>query len=140
LVLVLSTNLDPRTLADEAFLRRIGYKVPFAPSTREEYSAIFRQGVIRTARMGPEFGSLAHRQLHAKNGVPLLPCHPRDLGLALTTATGVDAVDETCGGLGQLLVAPGAVRQLKGPHDEASGRADAAVLARAAVVAVSANR
>lgn len=43
LVLIFSTNLDPLKLADEAFLRRIGYKIAFEPSTRTQYHAIFQQ-------------------------------------------------------------------------------------------------
>ncbi len=43
-VLVLfSTNLPPDRLADEAFLRRIRYKVELPNPTRDEYRQIFRQ-------------------------------------------------------------------------------------------------
>jgi predicted ATPase with chaperone activity len=98
LVLVFSTNLDPRALADDAFLRRIGYKVGFAPSSREEYSEILRQECERNAVVwDPDLVAFLTDELHAKNGVPLLPCHPRDiLGLALDHARymGSDSIDE----------------------------------------------
>jgi hypothetical protein len=41
-LIVFSTNLDPRELVDEAFLRRIRHKIKVGPPTREVYSEIFR--------------------------------------------------------------------------------------------------
>lgn len=114
LVLVLSTNLDPRSLADEAFLRRIGYKVPFAPATREEYAAIFRQECDRNGILwDPNLLAFLIDELHTPRGVPLLPCHPRDLlGLALdyTHYTGGAAIDANAlrWAWGNYFVAPGA--------------------------------
>jgi predicted ATPase with chaperone activity len=98
-VLVLSTNLDPHSLADDAFLRRIGYKVPFEHSTREEYEAIFRQECDKNA-VDPDarLAAFLIDELHTRHQVALLPCHPRDLlGLALdyTRYTGAERVDET---------------------------------------------
>jgi predicted ATPase with chaperone activity len=99
LVLVLSTNLEPRSLADEAFLRRIGYKVPFEPATREEYMAIFRQECDRNGvEWDAALATFLMDDLHVRHRVPLLPCHPRDLlGLALDYVryTGTRTVDET---------------------------------------------
>jgi hypothetical protein len=99
LVLVLSTNLEPRSLADDAFLRRIGYKVPFEPATREEYMAIFRQECEKNGLdWDPRLPNFLMDELHARHQVPLLPCHPRDLlGLALDHAryTGLNTIDET---------------------------------------------
>ncbi|MEK1844133.1 MAG: AAA family ATPase, partial [Pseudomonas sp.] len=43
LILVFSTNLNPLELADEAFLRRIGYKLQFGYLKPEEYEKIWRQ-------------------------------------------------------------------------------------------------
>ncbi len=40
-LIVFSTNLDPRELVDEAFLRRIRHKIKIGPPTRELYSEIF---------------------------------------------------------------------------------------------------
>ena len=39
---IFSTNLEPRSLADEAFLRRIHYKIEIPGPGREEYERIFR--------------------------------------------------------------------------------------------------
>ncbi len=41
-MILFSTNLDPRELVDEAFLRRIRHKIHIGPPDREMYTAIFR--------------------------------------------------------------------------------------------------
>lgn len=98
LVLIFSTNLDPLKLADEAFLRRIGYKIAFEPSTPEQYRAIFRQECDKNdVRCEPELVDFLIDELHTHHQTPLLPCHPRDLlGLALdhNRYLGREALDE----------------------------------------------
>ena len=80
LILVFSTNLRPAELADEAFLRRIGYKVRFEALTTEQYHEIWRQvceqhGVAYERSTCQDVIDLLHRPAR----IPLLPCHPRDL-------------------------------------------------------------
>ena len=87
-VIVFSTNMNPTDLADEAFLRRIGYKIEFPYLTREQYAEIWQQ---QCAERGVPFEekSLSYVVdcLHRVNGVPMLPCHPRDLiGLCVDKA------------------------------------------------------
>ncbi len=41
-ILVFSTNLNPDDLVDDAFLRRIGYKIRFDALTAEQYHSIWR--------------------------------------------------------------------------------------------------
>ncbi|NEV63021.1 AAA family ATPase [Thiorhodococcus minor] len=98
-VLVFSTNLDPLSLADDAFLRRLGYKIAFVPSTRKEYEAIFRQECEKSSvPWNADLVSFLIAELYGPRGVPLLPCHPRDLlGLALDFSRyqGSQAIDET---------------------------------------------
>jgi hypothetical protein len=79
-VLVFSTNLNPLDLADEAFLRRIGYKIRFDPVSREQYAAIWAQNCEQRG-LDPSKAVLDYvvDELHRSRGVPLLPCHPRDL-------------------------------------------------------------
>jgi SpoVK/Ycf46/Vps4 family AAA+-type ATPase len=40
-LIIFSTNLDPRDLVDDAFLRRIRHKVQILPPTRDTYEKIF---------------------------------------------------------------------------------------------------
>jgi hypothetical protein len=42
-LVVFSTNLDEKDLADQAFLRRMGYRARVEPPTADAYSAIFRR-------------------------------------------------------------------------------------------------
>jgi len=99
LVLVLSTNLRPEDIADEAFLRRLGYKIEFTPIKVQEYRRIW-QGVCaeRSVPFDPHLVDFAINELHRRQGIPLLPCHPRDLvGMALDRIAylGETKLDET---------------------------------------------
>jgi hypothetical protein len=79
-VLAFSTNMDPRSLADEAFLRRIGYKIAFDTLRPDEYAAIWNQA-CSSLGVDCDAQTLAYviGQLHLPAGIPLLACHPRDL-------------------------------------------------------------
>jgi hypothetical protein len=84
-VLVFSTNLRPEDLVDDAFLRRIGYKIEFQPLTAAQYHAIW-QRVCEDSDVAYEFAICQFMidALHGPAGTPLLPCHPRDLiGMAI---------------------------------------------------------
>jgi predicted ATPase with chaperone activity len=77
---IFSTNLEPRELVDDAFLRRIHYKIEVADPTREEYESIFRSCCDER---GIEFEERALDYLFAEfygdgDGVPRR-CHPRDV-------------------------------------------------------------
>jgi hypothetical protein len=87
-VLIFSTNIHPLELAEEAFLRRIGYKIEFGALTVEQYEEIWRNAC---AAYEVEYEShvldFVINDLHARNQVSLLPCHPRDLlGMAVDHA------------------------------------------------------
>jgi hypothetical protein len=79
-VLVFSTNLHPLDLADEAFLRRIGYKIEFPHLRPDEYAAVWEQ-YCAANDIVCEAGILDYvlNELYGKDPRPLLPCHPRDL-------------------------------------------------------------
>lgn len=79
-MLIFSTNMDPHKLADEAFLRRLGHKIHFSPLSTEEYTAIWRQLCSeKEVPYNEDMMTYLIEELHAKNNVPLLACHPRDL-------------------------------------------------------------
>lgn len=76
---VFSSNLKPSELADEAFLRRLGYKIFVGPCGLDDYRAIL-QGVCRDLDMPYEEAGFNHlRQRYGAAARPLLACHPRDL-------------------------------------------------------------
>jgi hypothetical protein len=87
-ILVFSTNIHPTELADEAFLRRIGYKIRFGSLTPAQYEHIWRD-TCENYRIEYDANLLNHaiNELHTKARVSLLPCHPRDLlGMAVDHA------------------------------------------------------
>ena len=83
-LLVFSTNLEPRDLVDEAFLRRIPYKIEVRDPSEEEFRQLFKQ---MGANLGFEYRSEPIDYLisvHFKKvGRPMRFCHPRDLLLQI---------------------------------------------------------
>jgi SpoVK/Ycf46/Vps4 family AAA+-type ATPase len=76
---VFSTNLEPKSLVDEAFLRRIRHKILIGPPTREAFSEIFEQCCERE---GVPFDTWAVEFLYTRHyDRQRLPkaCDPRDL-------------------------------------------------------------
>jgi len=79
-LVVFSTNLEPRNLVDEAFLRRIRYKINIDHPELSEYREIFQRvcdanGIAFDSEV---FDYLIERFYHQKN-VKLNSCHCRDL-------------------------------------------------------------
>lgn len=78
--LVFSTNLNPADLGDEAFLRRIQYKMLLRGPAEEEFMRIFEN--YCTARKIPCPSGLVNRLLdkyYRRSGKPMRRCHPRDV-------------------------------------------------------------
>ena len=106
-VLVLfSTNLSPERLADEAFLRRIRYKIEIPNPTRDEYITIFRHA-CDNGGVPFDQAALDHLFQHWYDGHPreLRGCHPRDIIEAVIDASMFDGrppalspelIDEVC--------------------------------------------
>jgi len=84
-ILIFSTNMNPLDLADEAFLRRIGYKIEFPTLKPDEYARIWQDFCAENSIVtDTDLVTYAIDVLHAQHGKPLLPCHPRDLlGMSL---------------------------------------------------------
>ena len=62
LVLVFSTNLRPEDIADQAFLRRLGYKIEMLPIQPDEYQQIWQRVCAGTFhRLRRRAGRLRHR-------------------------------------------------------------------------------
>jgi len=87
-VLIFSTNLDPLDLADEAFLRRLGYKIRFDYLAADKFTAIWRQVCeLRGVDFDEQLVNHVIERHYRTEQKPMLPCHPRDLiGLALDLA------------------------------------------------------
>ena len=78
--IVFSTNLEPKDLVDEAFLRRIPYKIEIENPTSASFAACSSR---RAKKIGLEFREAAFDKLIAKHytqtGREMRFCHPRDL-------------------------------------------------------------
>jgi predicted ATPase with chaperone activity len=79
-LIIFSTNLEPRDLVDDAFLRRIPYKIEIVDPTEEEFVELFK---LFCPRLGFQYQEQPIRYVMDKHyraiGRPLRCCHPRDL-------------------------------------------------------------
>jgi predicted ATPase with chaperone activity len=79
-LLIFATNLDPTQLVEEAFLRRIHYKIPVLDPTREHYEEIFRrQCEVQEVSYTLDAVPYVFAEFYDKLGIPPRGCHPRDL-------------------------------------------------------------
>jgi hypothetical protein len=79
-LIVFATNLDPESLADEAFLRRIPYKIAVGDPTVDEFMRIFELNCQRrNMRFHQVMVAYLQRRHYGPSGRPLRACHPRDL-------------------------------------------------------------
>ena len=79
-LIIFSTNLEPNDLADEAFLRRIPYKIEIGDPSVEEFRKLF-EIFCRTIGCSYQLEAVDYLvQTHYKpHGRPLRRCQPRDL-------------------------------------------------------------
>jgi len=79
-LLIFSTNLEPKELVDDAFLRRIPYKINVPDPTEEEYRTLCK---MMCEIAGFEYQEALITQLiedhYRKTGRPFRCCQPRDL-------------------------------------------------------------
>ncbi|MCA9260993.1 MAG: AAA family ATPase, partial [Planctomycetales bacterium] len=79
-LIVFSTNLEPKDLVDDAFLRRIPYKIEVADPTEDEFRNLFK---IMAPKVGLEFNQEALDHLIQNHYLavkrPFRCCQPRDL-------------------------------------------------------------
>lgn len=79
-LLIFATNLEPHHLVDEAFLRRIQYKVRVEGPSRAAYEQIFRDVcAARGLAYEPAVVDMLYRQWYEGRGIEPRSCHPRDI-------------------------------------------------------------
>jgi hypothetical protein len=79
-LIVFATNLSPASLADEAFLRRIPYKIAVEDPTLDEFSRIFELNCRRrNLRFHQVMVAYLQRRHYGPVHRPFRACHPRDL-------------------------------------------------------------
>jgi predicted ATPase with chaperone activity len=83
-LVIFSTNLEPRDLVDEAFLRRIPFKIEIGDPNEEEFHLLFQ---LYARTFGCEYRPEVIDDLLARHYRPLnrrlRRCHPRDLLLQI---------------------------------------------------------
>jgi hypothetical protein len=83
-LIVFSTNLEPKDLVDDAFLRRIPYKIDVADPTEAEFKELFK---LVAGRMNMEYREPAVDYLITRHYRPVARpfrcCQPRDLLLQI---------------------------------------------------------
>ncbi len=83
-LILFSTNLDPKDLVDEAFLRRIPYKVLVPDPEPAEFHLLFRkQALALGCPYDPEVVEYLLAKHYRPAQRPLRRCHPRDLLLQI---------------------------------------------------------
>lgn len=79
-LLIFATNLEPQDLVDEAFLRRIQYKLYMAGPGREAYTEIFRRVCAKhQVAFSNEAVDWVYREYYDPAHIIPRACHPRDI-------------------------------------------------------------
>ncbi len=79
-LLILSTNMRPQNLMDEAFLRRVHFKVHVPDPTEDEYREIWRRRcMLEGLRVDEDVLSRLIQNHYTDKGRALHGSHPRDL-------------------------------------------------------------
>ena len=77
---IFSTNISPEQLADEAFLRRLGYKVHMDYISNREYEMIFQQYcTTNELDYDPEMVRFLIEEMYVPKGRRMAASHPREL-------------------------------------------------------------
>jgi predicted ATPase with chaperone activity len=79
-LVVFATNLEPRSLADEAFLRRIPYKIFAKNPSLDQLGRIFELNCRRHGlTWNPAILDHLHKKYYIGRKLEMRACHPRDL-------------------------------------------------------------
>ncbi|MEM9588883.1 MAG: AAA family ATPase [Planctomycetota bacterium] len=83
-LIIFSTNLQPEELVDEAFLRRVPYKIFVDDPSKDEYRSLVK-GVCQQLGFAYQPEAAEHLlAFYERTGRPLRRCHPRDLLVQVT--------------------------------------------------------
>ena len=105
-LLIISTNLEPSQLVEEAFLRRIHYKIMIEGPDPEQFADIFERNCReRNIVYDPKIVRYIYEGWYGKHNIIPRGCHPRDIldhvvDIArfhqMAPAATVDMVDRAC--------------------------------------------
>ena len=105
-LLIISTNLEPSRLVEEAFLRRIHYKIMVEGPTPQQFAEIFQRNCVeRGIGFDPSIVRYIYESWYKKHAIQPRGCHPRDIldhvvDIArfhqVAPSTSVEMVDQAC--------------------------------------------
>jgi hypothetical protein len=76
----MATNLEPAQLVEEAFMRRIHYKIQIQGPQPDQYAEIFsRCCAERGIEYDPQAVNHIYRHWYERRGIHARACHPRDI-------------------------------------------------------------
>jgi hypothetical protein len=79
-LVIFSTNLPPRDLVDEAFLRRLRHKIEIGDPNFDEFREIFRQvAAAKQVKFSDQGLAYLLQEWYIRRGRKLRASHPRDL-------------------------------------------------------------
>ena len=79
-MIVFSSNLQPQELVDEAFLRRIPYKIDIPNPTDEQFLELFvHESALQKVQLEADAIDQLLVECYRRQNRPLRFCHPRDL-------------------------------------------------------------
>jgi predicted ATPase with chaperone activity len=95
-LVIFATNLRPHDLVDEAFLRRIRYKIAMGDPTRRVYEMVFDRECERLQIPKSDW-AVEHifREYYEAQGISPRYCHPRDILEKIVDAARFQADDPT---------------------------------------------
>lgn len=80
LIPVFATNIKPEDIADEAFLRRLGYKIHISYVNEQEFHQIFEQYCLAdNIQYESAMVDFLINKFYKPANKPMAACHPRDL-------------------------------------------------------------
>jgi predicted ATPase with chaperone activity len=80
IMLIFSTNLRPADLLDEAYLRRLRYRIPMSNPSPEQFRRIFQVVCNKVGlEYDPEMVDYLLQTWYDNQGIEMRACHPRDI-------------------------------------------------------------
>lgn len=79
-LIIFCTNIEPRDLVDEAFLRRIRHKIKLDHVSRQEYIEILKMNCAKNfIKYDQQVADYLVEEYYLKHNRPMVPVHPRDI-------------------------------------------------------------
>ncbi len=105
-LVIFATNLEPKSLVDEAFLRRIRYKIKIEHPSEAQFQEIFKHVCqMNEVPFQPEVYEHLVQHWYRRHSIAFNACHPRDLVdhiidmarfFEVTPEMTRDAIDQAC--------------------------------------------